>query len=736
MASSRTSPNPRFFFSLDTPKAVPLNFRESYIRGWFVPDDDNAYELWLSVDGARVRAFTGLPRPDVLRHHKSNPAFKNSGFLIRFSRPKLPEPLKLIAVATAGELVLAEGIPVPRFGGGKRGLEGPGINASYQEWLATSEPFLFAPEEEIASRIASMSYRPLISIILPIPESHVYLVTRCIESILQQHYRQWQLCIVSGSSKPTRSREYLEKLASEDDRLRLVITESGSIPELCARAFDLAQGEFVLRLDHRDELQPFALMEIVSSLNSGGVLDVVYADEDEMDFYGSRLRPFLKPDFDPEAFLSWNFIGNIAAVRRTVLLSVKGYRTGADGPDDWDTMLRVLETVGSSRFRHIPKPLYHLRKGDDAVAPLPRELHNHSAKAINHHLARMGTKATVEPGLFPGSFRLRYENAPDCRIAVLVRSEDGGFQHAALAANVNRRTTRIYESRGASAVLLSDINPTSAAPGVRYTVQNLSEMPEDVFVFVNRPLDTVSHFFFEELAAQAMREDCGLATGISLDRTGRILHSGFRCKAADEMTDEFAGIHFSEGELLRNLSVVRSVDSISDEFFAVKRTQLVALGWPGATFNGHTQQLVKRLAKSAHLSKSHVLVTPYAVATFDIAHVSACPGRARCSSRSPSRFNGNAVVEDASKSTNPEMLARVGEIDSERNHLHREQGEMEQTIAGLETDKYMEVLQQQIRELNTALEAERRVQAGIQNSLSWKLTSPLRACMRFIRQTF
>jgi hypothetical protein len=64
--------------------------------------------------------------------------------------------------------------------------------------------------------------------------------------------------------------------------------------------------------------------------------------------------------------------------------------------------------------------------------------------------------ATVEAGLFPGSFRLCYGHGSGSQTAVLVRSEDGAFQHAAVAANLDSRTTRAYELLGSGADLLAD----------------------------------------------------------------------------------------------------------------------------------------------------------------------------------------------------------------------------------------------------------------------------------------
>jgi hypothetical protein len=608
VASSSTVPASKALFSLDTPSAIPLNFRESYVRGWFVSDAGQPRDIWLVMDQVRIPAFTGLSRPDVVRHHNNNPLFLNPGFLVRFTRPKSRAPVTLVAATTDGEVILTGDIPIPDFGE----VYEPGGDASYRRWLATSEPSLFWPEAEI--RLSSLSYQPLISILLRIPEAHPYLVTRSVESVLKQRYSRWQLCIAAQPA------EYLAKICREDARMVLV-------PD---RALDAATGDFVVSLDHRDELHPFALLEIVRALNDREPADLIYADEDEMDFHGNRARPFFKPDFDPEAFQSWNFIGHMAAVRRNALLQAGGGET-----DDWDTLFRMLEIPGSPP-RHIPKPLYHFRRGDAMLAPLPREGYV-SQKPIVDRLARAGMAATVEPGLFPGSFRILHQSRPDWRIAVLIRPEDGEFQHAALAGSIDRRMTRIYE-------LLAS--------------RTLDEMPEDVFVFINRPVETLNHTFFEELAAQAMRKDCGLVTGISLDRTGRILHGAF------------AGIHFSQHELLKDILVVRSVDSISGDFFALKRAQLLSLGG------------LHGIRDASMVRNSRVLVTPYAVATFDVdGSAEAKPSSAR--SKQP-----------------PESPAE---------------------------------LRQQIQNLQAALEMERRTIAEIRDSRSWKLTRPLRAFLRLAR---
>ncbi|MBV8550445.1 MAG: glycosyltransferase [Acidobacteriaceae bacterium] len=609
---------PRFLFSLDTAAAVPLNSRESYLKGWFVPADEEAFELWLVVGEKRIPVFTGLPRPDVAQNHKHELGFKKPGFVVRFGRPQPSESVRLIATTKSHDVVLADAIPCQGFLDAIEDVAKQGIRVDYQYWLAESESSLFWPELDVASRLSALPYRPLISILLYVPESHPYLVTRCVESVLQQHYSHWQLCVARDSVPPGPEYVYLERVASEDSRVKLLPASSGRLSDELKRALNAAEGEFVLRLDYRDELHPFALVEIARALNTGEDIDLVYTDEDEMNFYGKRLRPFFKPEFDFEAFLSWNFIGNGAAIRRNLLLEGGAYTTETDDPDDSGLLLRILERMNPSRVRHVPKPLYHLRIGHDATAPLPRGLKRRSSKPVEDYIARTGREAVVWPSLFPESFRLRPKLTSDTRVAVFIRTEDGSLQHAALAADIDRGRTQVYELLGSGADLLTNTAQTAGSRSVSKTLRHLGDFREDVFVFINRPLEAVNHFFFEELAAQAMRPDCGLVTGISLDLKSHIVHSGFRRNLAGQLVDDYAGLYFPRCDYWEHFSVLRSVYSISDEFFAVKRSQLAALGGFGAVSSNRMRDLVQRLVALTHTQGAHVLVTPYAIGTFEL----------------------------------------------------------------------------------------------------------------------
>ncbi len=126
-----------------------------------------------------------------------------------------------------------------------------------------------------------------------------------------------------------------------------------------------------------------------------------------------------------------------------------------------------------------------------------------------------------------------------------------------------------------------------------------------------------------------------------------------------------------------------------------------------------------------------MLVTPYAVAMFDIdGGYDDLDIEERMPHDEP--VHGPEDELNAAQAERKLAAEQLREISSERNRLRRELAATEEALARLETN-HSQDLRQQIQQLNTTLEAERRITAGIQTSLSWKLTAPLRACMRLVR---
>ena len=123
----------------------------------------------------------------------------------------------------------------------------------------------------------------------------------CLDSVINQTYSNWELCIVDDCSPNKQIQETLRNYASKDSRIKYMIRkQNGHISAASNDALKMATGEFIALLDHDDELSPIALEEVVKALNKNPQLDLIYTDEDKIDENGNRFDPHFKPDWSPE----------------------------------------------------------------------------------------------------------------------------------------------------------------------------------------------------------------------------------------------------------------------------------------------------------------------------------------------------------------------------------------------------------------------------------------------------
>jgi len=698
-------------FALDTKAPVRINPWESYLRGWFISTSQASEPtsvLGVAVEGSFVPALYGLPRPDVA-HHFNDPALVNCGFYLRFRVPKSNPRIKLVAQGKSGTVVLAE-------------LNAPLVSAkgdptvpidSYEAWLKYREASLFWPENEVNDRLSALPYRPLLSVILPTFNPSAFLIEQCVQSVLRQQYAEWQLCISDDCSNPAAER-HLRSLAASDDRITLAVNPyRAGTPETQNLALKNAGGDFIVTLDQNDELHPCALLEVARLLNQANTCEAVYSDEDKIDGYGSRSNPVFKADIDPDMLLASNYMGRLTALRRATVLALGGFRAVCDGAQDWDLLIRVLEQSGPKAIQHVPKPLYHRRIRQARAMPnlnARSSVQKSSVRALSDHLARTGKPAVVELGISPGSFRLKQSAPPAAKVAVFVLHEDGVFQLTTIRMHANRgREIAIYQVQDCAVYSVDNVSPSP--------LLTLTDISAEVLIFINRPLESLNHLFFEELAAQALRDECGLVTGISVDGEGRVLHSGFVDSTDGRLVDPFAGLEFSQVTHLELLNVARSVETISDRFFAIRREHLSAVGGLPSVAAGQMPQLVHKLVTNANRCGLRVIVTPFAVASFH-------------HSLPDTPVVPVPLQNHTSISLNPNLPA-FEDLAPERSFLLPERETAEHTVSEYSRpqDKLasqLNSLKSEVDSLSASLETERALRNSIETSRSWRWTRPLR----------
>jgi glycosyltransferase involved in cell wall biosynthesis len=91
--------------------------------------------------------------------------------------------------------------------------------------------------------------------------------------------------------------------------------ENGHISRASNSALEIAKGDFIVLLDHDDELSWDALAEVAITLALHPDTDVVYSDEDKIDESGQRYDPYFKPDFLPDLLTGQNCLSHLSVFR-------------------------------------------------------------------------------------------------------------------------------------------------------------------------------------------------------------------------------------------------------------------------------------------------------------------------------------------------------------------------------------------------------------------------------------
>lgn len=110
--------------------------------------------------------------------------------------------------------------------------------------------------------------RPLISILTPFKNTETYLA-KCLDSIQNQTYTNWELLIVDDGSTDN-SYEIVSKYSKKDNRIKLFKNEGSGIIEALRLALSKSSGEFVTRMDSDDIMTPNKLEVMVNSLQTYG----------------------------------------------------------------------------------------------------------------------------------------------------------------------------------------------------------------------------------------------------------------------------------------------------------------------------------------------------------------------------------------------------------------------------------------------------------------------------------
>jgi GT2 family glycosyltransferase len=276
--------------------------------------------------------------------------------------------------------------------------------------------------------------RVLFSILVPLYNTPEEYLRDMLDSVLQQTYDNWQLCLADGSDDAHSYvgkvvQEYRDRSAELAKKIRYKkLDKNGGISYNTNECLTLATGDYIAPFDHDDYLHPAVLYEYAKVINEQHA-DYLYCDETT--FRESNLNHFVtihfKPDYAIDNLRANNYICHLSCFDRKLLEGEELYRSEFDGSQDHDMILRLTDKA--KNIVHVPKLLYYWRshKGSTAGNIAAKTYAIEAAKgAVADHLRRHGFKnfKITSTRAFETIFKITYEIIGDPLISIVIANKD------------------------------------------------------------------------------------------------------------------------------------------------------------------------------------------------------------------------------------------------------------------------------------------------------------------------
>lgn len=406
-------------------------------------------------------------------------------------------------------------------------------DVDYQEWRLkhshTEEARKFQQQRKWENPVT-------ISLVVPIYQTPEVYLRQMIESVLNQTYPHFELCIADGSGENGKPQEIVQSYAKSDKRIRYKhLSKNLGIAENTNAAISMAVGEYIALFDHDDLLEPDALYEVAEAIGKNREADVIYTDEDKVtEDLTEYFQPHFKPDYSLDLLRSNNYICHFFVVKKELADKVGGQNKEYDGAQDHDYIFRCCEAA--HKIVHIPKILYHWRvhKASTADNPISKKYAFESGKrVIEAHLARTGTAAMVEPLKDMGFYRVKYEVKGNPLVSIVIPNKDETETLKRCLTSIREKTTYanyeiiVVENNSTTAEIREYYQSIDGNDGIRvvyweeefnYSAINnfgIHEVKGDYIICLNNDITVITPDWIEEMLANCQRKEVGI-TGVRL----------------------------------------------------------------------------------------------------------------------------------------------------------------------------------------------------------------------------
>ncbi|MCQ2081089.1 MAG: glycosyltransferase family 2 protein [Lachnospiraceae bacterium] len=278
-------------------------------------------------------------------------------------------------------------------------------------------------------------YMAKISILVPLYNTPEQFLKEMIDSVVNQTYSNWELCLADGSDQEhsyvaTIVKEYQNRLNTKNNTCIVYekLAKNEGISGNTNQCLKLATGDYIGLFDHDDILHPSVLFEYVKAINEKNA-DYIYCDETTFKSgnIDKMLTMHFKPDYAIDNLRANNYICHFSVFKKELLEGDELFRSQFDGSQDHDMILRLTDKA--KNIVHVPRLMYYWRCHEGSVAsnidakPYAIE----AAKgAVADHLRRHGYDhfKITSTRAFETIFKIRYEIIGTPKISIIIPNKD------------------------------------------------------------------------------------------------------------------------------------------------------------------------------------------------------------------------------------------------------------------------------------------------------------------------
>lgn len=455
----------------------------------------------------------------------------------------------------------------------------PDEELSYEQWISQVEKVYV----EDLSQLALNSTRHGHVFYVFVNETFLPQLTTVLKSLLAQKGISWRSVVFCENQVV----DTIDKLDIVDDRIRFTNYDSVHFERELAQLSD----EVVTLVSPGITLSPNYLLALEYELRTRNNKDfILYTDSDIADGGEKRSNPSFKPDWSPDYFLEYDYIGGVISVSGSIFTNTKVSIWPRVENVVWWLLARLAIGEFSVDVLHIPFVLFHA----DRYAAKSLNMESRQ-ELLNLQLRSRGASAIA--GNVPETLRIRYRLPTEVpRVTIIIPTRDRiDLLERCISTLLEKTLYSNYE------VLVVD-NQSKEVRTQKYfekiaAQNNIRVIPYDrpfnfsainnfavegsnseLLCFLNNDIEIIDADWLSELVALLKRPNIGCVGACLLYPSGSVQHAGVLIGKGGVAGHIFRGSEPTEPGYQNRLQVVQNYSAVTGACLLTSRDLFERLG--------------------------------------------------------------------------------------------------------------------------------------------------------------